>query len=78
MFANAQQILIVALFYSVPLQKIDSVRRFFHEVDTEVTQLDYKVSGNVGGPVPEPLSNYLDVRKIGSLIYLKKKYITLT
>lgn len=48
----------------MPLQKVDTVRKFFHEVDTEVTQLDYEIIGNVGGPVPEPLSNYLDVRKI--------------
>lgn len=54
----------MSLICSVPLQKVDTVRKFFHEVDTEVTQLDYEIIGNVGGPVPEPLSNYLDVRKI--------------
>lgn len=46
--------------FSVPVQKFESARNFFHRVDTEVTQLRLKYN-NLRGPTPEPLSNYLDV-----------------
>lgn len=45
---------------SVPLEKIESVRKFFHSVDTDVTQLNFRHS-HLRDQVPEPLSNYLDV-----------------
>lgn len=43
------------------MEKIETVRNFFHRVDTEVSQLRIRYD-NLGGPTPEPLSNYLDVR----------------
>lgn len=39
---------------------MDSVRHFFHSVDTDVTQLRLRYY-SLDGPTPEPLSNYLDV-----------------
>lgn len=47
-------------FFSVPVEKIETARNFFHRVGTEVSQLRLKYR-NYGGPTPEPLSNYLDV-----------------
>lgn len=48
------------LLCRIPVQKIETVRNFFHRVDTEVSQLRMQYH-NLEGPTPEPLSNYLDV-----------------
>lgn len=44
-------------YFRVPLYKVQSSRRALQEVGTEVKQVRFRY----GGPVPEPLSNYLDV-----------------
>lgn len=46
----------------VPLYRMKTVRAHLHEVGTELQQLRIKYA--VGGPTPEPLSNYLDVSHI--------------
>ena len=52
------------LFSRIPLHKVDTVRRTLHEVGTSGESLRHKYE-NYGsnGPVPEPLSNYMDVSK---------------
>lgn len=56
--------------FSIPVEKIESARNFFHRVGTEITQLRFNKYSNVEGPTPEPLSNYLDVCKIKCSIHL--------
>ncbi|XP_014242556.1 lysosomal aspartic protease [Cimex lectularius] len=51
----------------VPLTKIDSVRRTFHDVGTAVKQLTLKYNTGVGGVFPEPLSNYMDAQYYGPI-----------
>lgn len=46
---------------SMKVEKFESPRNFFHSVDTEVGQLHMKYS-YTDGAIPEPLSNYMDVR----------------
>lgn len=48
------------VFHRVPVEKMETVRNFFHRVDTQVSQLRMQYH-NLQGPTPEPLSNYLDV-----------------
>jgi hypothetical protein len=43
----------------ISLTKVKSVRDQLHEVGTSTSWFRHKY--NYGGPVPEPLSNYLDV-----------------
>ncbi|KAG8245517.1 hypothetical protein J6590_104477 [Homalodisca vitripennis] len=47
-----------ANFLRVPLYKIQSVRDHLREVGTDLTNVRLRYSND---PVPEPLSNYLDV-----------------
>lgn len=51
------------LFFSVPLYKVQSVRNALREVGTELHQARLQ-SKYHSGLIPEPLSNYLDVRTI--------------
>lgn len=51
------------------MQKIETVRNFFHRVDTEVSQLRLRYH-MLEGPTPEPLSNYLDVCFEHELIHI--------
>ena len=44
--------------------KIKSVRQSLKEVDTEVELVRHRWT-TLGGPTPEPLSNYLDVSSCG-------------
>ncbi|XP_077291233.1 cathepsin D [Arctopsyche grandis] len=52
-------------FHRIPLYKISSARRTLQEVGTEVKQIPVKYS--LGGPTPEPLSNYLDAQYYGPI-----------
>ena len=49
----------LSLFFSVPLYQVDSARKTFLSVGTDITQLRRRYE--LSGPDPEPLSNYLDV-----------------
>lgn len=46
--------------HSIPVEKFETARNLFHRVDTAITQLQIRY-GDLSGPVPEPLSNYMDV-----------------
>jgi len=50
----------------VPLTKIKSVRHTLKEVDTEVELVRHRWA-TLGGPTPEPLSNYLDAQYYGPI-----------
>jgi len=50
----------IALF-RIPLKQFKTARRTLHEVGTELEGLRNKYQFAVGGPWPEPLSNYMDV-----------------
>nr|ACO56332.1 putative gut cathepsin D-like aspartic protease [Callosobruchus maculatus] len=56
-------------FHRIPLYKFKSIRRTFQEVGTDVSQvvLNGNKYRNLGGPVPEPLSNYLDAQYYGPI-----------
>jgi cathepsin D len=45
--------------HRIPLYKFQSARRALQEAGTDVHQ--FRLTENVDGPAPEPLSNYLDV-----------------
>jgi nitrate reductase assembly molybdenum cofactor insertion protein NarJ len=48
--------------YRVPLTKVQKAREVLREVGTEISLLRQRYEHfGVEGPVPEPLSNYLDV-----------------
>ncbi|XP_072756989.1 uncharacterized protein [Anoplolepis gracilipes] len=55
-------VLIDAEIQRIPLHKMDSIRKTFKEVDTDLQQVRLT---EVGGTVPEPLSNYLDAQYYG-------------
>lgn len=55
----------VAGFLRVPLYRMKTVRKHFTEVDTDLQML--RIKYQVNGPVPEPLSNYLDAQYYGPI-----------
>jgi cathepsin D len=50
----------------VPLTKVQSVRRSLQEVGTDIELVHHRWS-QLGGPTPEPLSNYLDAQYYGPI-----------
>jgi len=56
-------------FQRIPLQRFQSVRRTFESVGTSIEQLKYKYLDLYAptGPVPEPLSNYMDAQYYGEI-----------
>jgi len=50
----------------IPLTKVKSVRHHLTEVGTEVKLIRHRW-GSLGGPTPEPLSNYLDAQYYGPI-----------
>ncbi|XP_064599747.1 lysosomal aspartic protease-like isoform X2 [Liolophura sinensis] len=57
-------------FYRIKLHKFKSVRRQLEEVGTSIEQLKLRysvLSDKVGGPDPEPLSNYLEAQYYGAI-----------
>ncbi|XP_075975643.1 cathepsin D [Anticarsia gemmatalis] len=55
----------VAAFQRVPLYRMKTVRKHFHEVGTDLQVL--RIKYQVSGPAPEPLSNYLDAQYYGPI-----------
>jgi len=49
----------------IPLHRFKSARRTLTEVDSAVDQLQMKYASS--GPVPEPLTNYLDAQYYGNI-----------
>jgi len=49
----------------IPLHRFKSARRTLTDVDSAVDQLQMKYTSN--GPVPEPLTNYLDAQYYGDI-----------
>ncbi|XP_046977969.1 lysosomal aspartic protease [Vanessa cardui] len=54
-----------AEFLRVPLYRMQTVRKHFHEVGTELHMARIKYAAT--GPAPEPLSNYLDAQYYGPI-----------
>ncbi|PNF16139.1 Lysosomal aspartic protease [Cryptotermes secundus] len=52
-------------FVRIPLYKFQSARRTLQEAGTDVHQ--FRLTENVNGPTPEPLSNYLDAQYYGPI-----------
>ncbi|KDR23365.1 lysosomal aspartic protease-like isoform X1 [Zootermopsis nevadensis] len=52
-------------FVRIPLYKFQSARRALQEAGTDVHQI--RLTENVDGPIPEPLSNYLDAQYYGPI-----------
>uniref|UniRef100_A0A336M4R6 CSON011778 protein n=1 Tax=Culicoides sonorensis TaxID=179676 RepID=A0A336M4R6_CULSO len=59
-------ILTNAEFVRIPLEKGQTPRRFLQSVDTEVKRLQLRY-GEGSGPIPEPLSNYMDAQYYGPI-----------
>lgn len=51
--------------------KFETARKQLHEVGTDLKMLEnkYRKFANVYGPWPEPLSNYMDVRRFVTIQY---------
>ncbi|CAH0720290.1 unnamed protein product, partial [Brenthis ino] len=54
-----------AEFTRIPLYRMQTVRKHFHEVGTELHMARIKYAAT--GPAPEPLSNYLDAQYYGPI-----------
>ena len=60
-------------FLRFKLEKFKSVRDQLNEVNTP--SYAFRQKYNYDGPIPEPLSNYLDVSDFWNLLDLKMKYL---
>lgn len=54
----------------IPLKHVKPVRHFLHEVGTPIQIALPRRHLFEKGPVPEPLSNYLDVRKPNFFVFM--------
>ena len=58
------EVLFKTFFFRIQLHRMQSVRRSLHDVGTSLEWLQHKYGGGVSGS-PEPLTNYMDVRRPG-------------
>jgi len=56
----------VESLHRIPLTKVQTVRRALQEAGTDIDLVRHRWSG-LGGPTPEPLSNYLDAQYYGPI-----------